>query len=211
MSISNMQSLAGVTNDLWDRLDFWIFLLNNNCARSMPETLLLKSEDMITRLESFKSKLLATIEYVDTCNTRGDVLWDTFKNDVNNMCSLLTASMRITFVHTITCSDIDRLAVNLFNTTEDLLKDWTDDFNCSDFVVDSDDVWRAYAQLLSGLSLFCDSGICKASLQRQYDINIQPTSDSIKSRAPKKTCKKGIFKKRVCKTYWREGAVNVSR
>ena len=175
-------------SDLWDHIDLVKYHLDICSNRQTSDVLHLKSEDMSTMLSTFKSRLLDCIEHIGYYETIDDELWDTFKIDMNNMCSMLKSSLRITFVENITCTDVDRMAVNLFVATEAILSDWTKDFYGDNFEVDEEGVWLAYKKLLFALSLFCDTGRCEESLMLQYDLNIK------QKRAKNKKQTRGIAK-----------------
>ena len=83
---------------------------------------------------------------------------------MTDMCCPLKNSLRVTFVDNMTCTDIDKMAVNLFVTTEGILCDWTEDFLRDDFEVDDENVWMAYKSLLFAMSLFCDTKKCEQAL-----------------------------------------------
>ena len=195
-------SLMNNANELWDRVDFLIYRFEACSSRFISEELHLKSQDMSARLSTFKGRLEETIDHVLSCQTQDDELWDTFIKDMNDVCSLLKASIRSTFVEAVSCVDIDRMAMNLFLTTKDILEDWTSDFCRSDFEVDREDVWLSYKKLLGALCVFYESVSCEDALSLQYTLHILPVNRKKCSGSIRKKKAKGVSKgvsKRVVK------------
>lgn len=176
--------------DLWDRVDLLVHQFEMCSACTTQEQLALKSHDMAQTLGKFKERLEKTISYMESCEIEGDELWSTFRKDMEDTCSLLKASMRTTYVDKIRCMDVDSLAINLFITTKDILRDWADDFYGDDFEVDTREVWFSYFNVVSALSLFCDTRECEESLRLQYKNNIKPKTEE---------CKRSSFKEKIVK------------
>jgi hypothetical protein len=142
----------------------------------------LKTGDMSKTFETFKERIMDSVNFVGSDKEGNDELWNTFSKDMTDVCCLLKNSLRVTFVDNITCMDIDKMAVNLFVTTERILWDWTEDFYRDDFEVDDERVWMAYKSLLLAMSLFCDTKKCESALLWQYNVNVKPKPN-------KKVCK----------------------
>ena len=191
MPTVSLDQIVRTTSTLWDQVDLLIYYLNINSSRPTSEELYLKSTDMSMTLSTFKSRLEESVDHMSYCDTQDDELWETFKSDMNNLCSLLKNSFRITFVDKISCTEIDRIAVNLNITAEAILSDWTADFSGDDFEVDRKDVWGAYMCLVSAHSLFSTTKRCEESLALQYKLNIEKKHQKVKKKcAVKKSTNK---------------------
>jgi hypothetical protein len=165
-----MSSLLEVVNTSWDNADLVRFHLLTHMGRRLDKSsaFCLKAEDMSSKLSTFKDGLLESLSRIPE-DTQGEEFWCTFERDMTSMCSLLTSSMRITFVEIVNCSDIDTMAMNLFVTTDNLLSDWAQDFESENFKrlaleACGESVLLCYSSLLRSMSLFCDASICQESL-----------------------------------------------